>query len=546
MKIIGPRPDKCAPSLGNVQGGHPKRPHTGLRWQIDNLREKFVRAIVRKKVGCYRPVFPDYMALISENQLTSSQRALYLKARSANEIGNHGYVIQLMQSVLKEVPNFLDGRKLVRAAALGATKGKKSGMTLQSTTLGLTASSTVKKDPMAAIEIAEKTLATDPKSVQANQLLFEAAKKAEMPETASFALETLVAANPNDTKIMHQLADHYISLGESDKAVAICNRILQVNPKDLEATKKGKDSSASSTMKKGGWENSAGTGGTASFRDLIKNQDETKKLEDKGKIVRTVEQISGQIADLYPEWEQNQSHVDNSKRMASLYEQLYEVSIAENQPAEEAEAHLDSAVWYYGHSNTILNSGDPNIQRKFNDLQMKKLDRRITALEEWLGSVEDSTHPEVLPYVDELANLREQRSATLLEVAKKRVDDNPTDLALRFEYGDVLMRAGRFTDAIPELQRARQNPNVRLKAMNLLGQCFVEKAMNDLAVSTFKSAASEMLVMDNLKKEIVYKLAMVLEKMGKKEEYLENLKLIYEVDYGYLDVAQRVESSYGS
>ena len=137
-------------------------------------------------------------------------------------------------------------------------------------------------------------------------------------------------------------------------------------------------------------------------------------------------------------------------------------------------------------------------------------------------------------------------AASIIEVAKKRVDDNPTDLALRFEYGDVLMRAGRFTDAIPELQRARQNPNVRLKAMNLLGQCFVEKAMNDLAVSTFKSAASEMLVMDNLKKEIVYKLAMVLEKMGKKEEYLENLKLIYEVDYGYLDVAQRVESSYGS
>jgi hypothetical protein len=52
--------------------------------------------------------------------------------------------------------------------------------------------------------------------------------------------------------------------------------------------------------------------------------------------------------------------------------------------------------------------------------------------------------------------------------------------------------------------------------------------------------------MDNLKKEIVYKLAMVLEKMGKKEEYIESLKQIYEVDYGYLDVAQRVESSYGS
>ena len=486
------------------------------------------------------------MAVTTENQLQPAQRALYLKARSANDIGNHGYVIQLMQSVLKEQPNFLEGRKLVRAAALAATQGKKSGMSLAGTTLGLTAAGTLKKDPLAAIEIAEKTLATDPKSVAGNQLLFEAAKKADMPETASFALETLVGANAADTKIMHQLVDHYIALGDSDKAVAICNRIMQVNPKDLDAQKKGKDSSASSTMKKGGWEESAGTGGTKSFRDLIKNQDETKKLEDKGKIVRTVEQISAQIADLYPQWDENQEHVDNSKRLASLYEQLFDVSIAEGLPAEEADAHLDSAIWYFGHSNTILNNGDPNIQRKFNDLQMKKLDRRISALDQWLDSVEDKTHPEVLPYVDELNSLREQRAATQMEVAKKRVDDNPTDLALRFEYGDVLMKAGRFTDAIPELQRARQSPNVRLKAMNLLGQCFVEKSMLDLAASTFKSAASEILAMDNLKKEIVYKLAMVHEKLGKKEEYLECLKQIYEADYGYLDVAQRVESSYGS
>ena len=486
------------------------------------------------------------MALTSETQLTPGQRALYQKARQANEIGNHGYVIQLMQSVLKEQPNFLDGRKLVRAAALAATQGKKSGLSLAGTTLGLTASSTLKKDPIAAIEMAEKTLANDPKSVAGNQLLFEAAKKADMPETASFALETLVGANIQDTKVMHQLADHYISLGESDKAVAICNRILQVNPKDLEAQKKGKDSSASATMKKGGWEESAGTGGTKSFRDLIKNQDETKKLEDKGKIVRTVEQISSQIGDLYPEWEASQEHVDNSKRMASLYEQLYEVSIAEGQTPEETESHLDSAVWYYGHSNTILNNSDPNIQRKFNDLKMKKTDRRVDALEEWLSGVEDKTHPEVLPYVDELNSLKMERATTLLEVAKKRVDDNPTDLALRFEYGDVLMRAGRFTDAIPELQRAKQNPNVRLKATNFLAQCFVEKSMFDLAVSTFKGGISEMLVMDATKKEMLYKLALVYEKLGKKDEYLDCLKQIYEVDYGYLDVAKRVESSYGS
>jgi hypothetical protein len=32
--------------------------------------------------------------------------------------------------------------------------------------------------------------------------------------------------------------------------------------------------------------------------------------------------------------------------------------------------------------------------------------------------------------------------------------------------------------------------------------------------------------------------------MGKKEQYLDCLKEIYDADYGYLDVAARVEGSY--
>jgi hypothetical protein len=50
--------------------------------------------------------------------------------------------------------------------------------------------------------------------------------------------------------------------------------------------------------------------------------------------------------------------------------------------------------------------------------------------------------------------------------------------------------------------------------------------------------------MDNTKKESLYELAMVYEKVGKTAEYLEQLKEIYNNDYGYRDVARRVESSY--
>ena len=485
------------------------------------------------------------MATIQEKELTDAQRALVQKARHANEIRNHGYAIQIMQSVLKQVPGFLDGRKLLRAAALASMEGKKAGFSLAGTTLGMTAGSTLKKDPFAAMELAEKTLATDPKSPQGNQLLWEAANKADLAETAAFALETLVGANPKDTKIMHQLGSQYLLMGENDKAVAIYNRIVQINPADLEANKKSKDASASATMKSGRWEEVAQSTGSMSFRDLIHKKDEAEALENKSRIVRTGEQIYQQIAELYPQFEENQNNVDVSRRIALLYEQWFESAVAENAAPEDTDGYLAQSIAFYNHTNTILVGGDPNIARKCSDLGFKQMERRMKVLEDWIATVPDQNDPEVRPFVDELGELRRQRASSAIEVAKKRVAENPTDLQLRYELGETLVKAGQFTEAIPELQRAKQNPNARLKAMNLLGQCYVEKNMLDIAVKQFRDAAGETTAMDATKKDITYRLGIVLEKMGKKDEYLECMKQIYEVDYGYLDVAKRVESSYG-
>ena len=133
----------------------------------------------------------------------------------------------------------------------------------------------------------------------------------------------------------------------------------------------------------------------------------------------------------------------------------------------------------------------------------------------------------------------------LLDDAKKRVERNPTDLQIRFELGEVLVNLGNYKDAISELQRARQNPNVRLRAMNLLGKCYTERGMLDLAANVLSTAVSELLQMDSVKKDIVYNLGLVYEKMAEREKSIECMKQIYEVDYGYRDVAERVDGSYG-
>ena len=80
--------------------------------------------------------------------------------------------------------------------------------------------------------------------------------------------------------------------------------------------------------------------------------------------------------------------------------------------------------------------------------------------------------------------------------------------------------------------------------MNLLGCCYCELGMLDLATKQLEEAAREIVPMDAMKKEIVYNLGLIYERMGEKEKSLVCMKQIYEIEHGYKDVAPRVEGSY--
>ncbi len=143
-----------------------------------------------------------------------------------------------------------------------------------------------------------------------------------------------------------------------------------------------------------------------------------------------------------------------------------------------------------------------------------------------------------------MQDLEKQRAAFILSAARERVDRNPPDLLAHYELAVVLMDADLPQEAIGHLQRARSNPSVRLRAMAKLGQCYVVRNMPDLAAKTFSDAIAEIGTMDSVKKELLYNLGLVYETLGKSEQALACFKQIYEVDYGYQDVAKRVESSY--
>ena len=466
------------------------------------------------------------MAVKTEKELSEDQRAHWLKAVAAIELRNFGYAISLLQGILKQEPQFLTGRQLLRrteVTRLKAAKKKFFNVSTASVAV-MKAQREMKKDAKRAVELIEKILENEPYNKQANLALKEAAVAAGWLETGVFALQTLLEENARDTKLLHELARLYHELGESEREVEIYNRISAIDPADAAAMRLGKDASARDSMKSGGW------AAAGSYRDLIKDKEAAVSLEQQSRMQLTEESLGRQIAEVYALHEAEPQNIDIARRLGALSEQKDD---------------LDAAIAWYRYASDLTQGSDPGLIRKISDLRVKVTEREIAALEESIANNAGDTM--VLTEKNSaLAAAKKRRAEMLIEEARKRVERNPTDLQFRFELGEHLMNAGHFREGLPELQRARQNPNARLKAMNALGRCYRELGMFDLAARQLEEAAREIATMDATKKEIVYNLGLVYERMGNREKSLACMKQIYEADYGYKDVATRVESSYAA
>jgi len=466
------------------------------------------------------------MAVKSEKELSDDQRAHWLKAVAAIELRNFGYAISLLQGILKQEPQFLTGRQLLRRTEVTRFKAaKKKFFNVSTASVSvMKAQREIKKDPKRAVELIEKILEDEPYNKQANLALKEAAAAAGWLETAVFALQTFLEENPRDTKVMHGLARLYHDLGDSEREVEIYNRISAIDPADAAAVRLGKDASARGSMKSGGW------GSAESYRDLIKDKEAAVSLEQQSRMQLSGESLSQQIAETYAMHEAEPQNVDVARRLGSLSEQKDD---------------LEAAIAWYRYASDLTHGSDPGLVRKISDLGVKQTEREIATLEEAMANNTGNSMA-LAEKEAALVAARKRRAEMLIDEARKRVERNPTDLQFRFELGENLMNAGHFREALPELQRARQNPNARLRAMNALGRCYRELSMFDLAAKQLEEAAREIGTMDATKKEIVYNLGLVYEQMGDRKKSLGCMKQIYEADYGYKDVAMRVESSYTS
>jgi tetratricopeptide (TPR) repeat protein len=497
----------------------------------------------------------------TEKDLPAPKRNAYLKALSALEMKNYGLVSSLLGPLVAEEPEFLAARKLLREGQIQRAKGKSSFLGLSGGGLSL-GRGKVKKlaeagDWPAAFAEAEKAFESDPTGAQANKEFHDAAEAAaaaarqeaaplqaafdaapdEGKEAAArqldaardkvrtyeaiarFALET-IAHDPKNAKAKHDLGDYLMRIGEYDEASKVFEEIIRLNPADLDARDKAKESAARRSMQRGKL-------GTASFAELVKQRQEAAKSGGE-KVVGAEESAEELARIVYEAHEAGTPNSEAARKLADLYFNRED---------------YDNALEYYRYLSALANETDPGLLRKISDTEVRKLTRWIGDKEKELAALPPDS-PEAATLRAEIDELRRGKAEQMLGEARKRVERNPTDLQYRFELGEQMVLAGHYKEAIPELQKARSNPNTRTKALNMLGKCYTERNMLDLAAKTLTDAASEIPGMDGTKKDILYNLGLVYERMGNAEKSLDCMKQIYEVDYGYLDVAERVEASY--
>jgi tetratricopeptide (TPR) repeat protein len=457
----------------------------------------------------------------SEKDLPAPIKPLWLKALSAVQTGNLTYAISILQAVLKDEPGFLEGRKLLRKVEIqhtGGAKKKAGGLFGMQTGGGSKHTGAAKKDPLGALVLIEKELEPDPFNEGSNDLLFETCLKLDMIETATFALETVRQGRPENTKLLHKLAEFYISREQFLPASEVYNDIIKQTPTDSAAIKGAKDCSAKASMMKARWDENA------DVKSLMRNAGQAEELEKAARSGLTKEQMEERRDRIIEKYNADPNHLATVKDLAGIYEQLED---------------WHNALTFYSWAHSLSN-GDVALDTKAAAMRNKAAEADMKALE--AAAQADPTNEELNAALE---SRKAERLAEQVEEAKMRVDQNPTDPQLRFDLGTALYQSGDYSGAIPHLQQATRNPHIRTKVLLTLARTFKAKGMFDLAIKQLSDALADLVTMDNTKKEVLYDKGVIHEDLGDKASALDSFKQIYEVDYGYRDVAQRVESSYG-
>jgi tetratricopeptide (TPR) repeat protein len=462
------------------------------------------------------------MAEKSVNEISRDVRAIFQKGNDALTRENYDYAVDLLMQVLEKEPGFYEGRKALRLAQQRKAGGgggffKKAWSSASSSPLVAKGQLALRRDPAEALNIGEQILNSDPVSNAGHKLIAEAAVAMDMPKTAVMSFDVLFKNNPKDKNTTIQYANVLAECGQAQLAERILMESARLMPNDPDLHQALKDLSARKTLNEGGY--AAAETGQGSYRDMLRNADEAKSLEQANRVQKTEDQAQNLIDEYTTRLKTEPTNVRLLRNIAELYTQ---------------KKKFDLALEYYEKiTSTDAGASDATIASAIAQTKSRQFDYQVEQL--------DATAPD---YTERVAQINADKQAYRIAECQKRVEKNPMELSIRYEMGVLYFNAGKTGEAMAEFQKSKNNANKEVPSMNYLGQCFAKRKMYPLAVNTFQEAIKKKQIFDDEKKELVYNLGTVFEAMEKPKEANEQFEQIYAIDIGYKDVAAKVDKFY--
>ena len=456
------------------------------------------------------------MAEIALEQAPRKAREHYEKGIASLERGNVDYAMDMFLLALDLCPGLLRARKYLRAAALRKNKDQKASsfsralLTLGGSGTLMKVQSLIKKQPEKALREAENLMRKDPLNPTFINTSCQAALAADMPEVALLNLEVARDNGARDIKSLETLAALYQQNDRMHDARETYETLVRLKPNDPEMVKRLKDATALDTVQRGRWQEAT------SYRDVMKDSKEAILLEQQAKAVKTTRDVDALMAETLAKIEREPQNVNYKRSLADLY--------MKGDRFEDALAVLNEAQKTSG-------GADPQVDRLISQVKVAQLDKQAEALR----AAGDEAG---------LAAKLQEKSDFLFNDAEDRVRRYPNDLQFKYELGVLFFERGQMNEAIQQFQRAQQNPQRRIRSFYYLALCFKQKQQFDIAAEQLEKAASELNVMDETKKDVLYELGTVYEAMGQVPKAAVLYKEIYSVDFGYRDVAAKIERAY--
>ncbi len=433
-------------------------------------------------------------------------KVFFDRADQVAETGNWNFAIELyLEGIRREPTNIQRGHQRLREVALKRTAlgGKPTGMIEALKHRG-------GKNPIEALANAEYLLAKQPGSVTHMIQTLKAARALGENEPTNWISKILLEAQrqgkPNKNVLIF-LIDAFQDIEEYASAIAACEMAREFAPTDQNLIDRSNELSAKYTIKKGGYDQEGDF--SRSVKDLDKQQD----LMQKDALFQTADFLQEQIKLARQDYTDSPTEAGKINALADALLKTQDQG-DENEAIDIlTKAHKDKGAYQF--------------KMRIGDISIRQMALRYRKL---------------LEAGDKAGALKQARKQLAFELQEfiERAENYPTDLAIKFELGKRQFLSGKYDDAIGSLQQAQRDPRRHIPALNYLGQAFTKKGWLQEASDTYERALKTD-VPESRKKDILYNLGDVYEKMDQLEKAQGSFSDLAQLDYNYRDARDRLD-----